>query len=362
MALRTPLFDLHKKLNARMVEFAGWEMPIQYNNLKDEHLAVRKNVGLFDVSHMGEIRVTGPNALESLQWLTTNDVSKLNDGDAQYSLLPNNKGGLVDDIIVYCLKKESDYLVCVNAANTEKDLKWIIENNKGATIKDESPKWGQIAIQGPNAMALIKRVLSLDLSNIPPFRIKEIAYQTKNILLATTGYTGEKGAEVFVPWELTTSLWIDLLENGKDLGVTPIGLGARDTLRTEMKYSLYGHEINDQLNPYESGLGWVIKPDAKEFIGKDIILDYKKQGLRKKLVGFKMIGKGIPRQDYKICLTDGQEIGWVTSGTHSPSLDYPIGIGYVNSDSATLGSKIYIDIRGRLVDAEVCPTPFVNRN
>lgn len=361
---KTPLNDNHKKLGAKMVSFAGWEMPIQYTQLKEEHHAVRKAVGLFDVSHMGEVRFKGPEALNTLQWLTTNDVSKLESGQAQYSLLPNATGGLVDDIIVYCLEKNNDYLVCVNAANKDKDFAWMTKNNRGAQVTDESSQWGQIAVQGPKAHELLNLVFKESFENVKNFSVLHRKFTNQKgkpveVIIATTGYTGERGAEVFVPWSETESLWNLLLEKGQPLGVQPIGLGARDTLRTEKKMSLYGHEINDEINPYESGLGWAIKPDAKDFMGRTAILKGKEAGLKKKLVGMRMIEKGIPRELYTLYSADGTQTGWVTSGTHSPSLDAPIGIGYVNVKDAEIGTEILVDIRGRKVKAQVCKTPFV---
>ncbi len=363
---KTPLNENHKKLGARMVSFAGWEMPIQYSQLKEEHFAVRNSVGLFDVSHMGEIRFKGPKALVSLQWLTTNDVSKLETGQAHYSLLPNSTGGLVDDIIVYCLEKNNDYLVCVNASNKDKDFDWMTKHNRGANLTDESSQWGQIAVQGPLAHALLKLVFSESFENIKAFSVLKKKFTTQHgnsveVLVATTGYTGEQGAEIFVPWDQTCALWGTLLDKGASLEVKPIGLGARDTLRTEMKYSLYGHEINDEINPYESGLGWVIKPDAKDFMGKAAILKGKEAGFTKKLIGLTMLEKGIPREMYLLFSKDGTQTGWITSGTHSPTLDAPIGIGYVNLKDAELGTEILVDIRGRKVRAQVCKTPFIKQ-
>lgn len=357
--LKTPLVLAHEQLGARMVEFAGWWMPIQYKGLREEHDCVRNKVGLFDVSHMGEIRFTGPHALATLEWLTTNDVSKLNDEQAQYSLLPNDQGGLVDDIIVYCLKKNADYLVCVNAANKDKDFDWMKKHNKGAVIADESSKWAQIAIQGPNAFELSKRVLGIDVAAMASFAIKAGDFQGSQVLVATTGYTGEKGCEVFIEAKGAVTLWSELLAKGQDLGVQPIGLGARDTLRTEMKYSLYGHEIDDQSNPLEAGLGWVVKPANKDFMGKALIMAAKETGLKQKLVGFKMLEKGIPRQGYSLFSFDNKEIGKVTSGTHSVTLDEPIGIAYVETKYSDIGSDLFVDIRGRKVKAKVCKTPFV---
>lgn len=356
---KTPLAETHVKLGAKMVEFAGWWMPIQYQGLREEHNCVRQKVGLFDVSHMGEIRFKGPKALESLQWLTTNDVAKLNEGDAQYSLLPNKNGGLVDDIIVYCIEKNSNYLVCVNASNKDKDFAWMTQNNKGAEITDESSAWAQIAVQGPLALQLCDQVMKQNISSMKPFTFKSVAFQNYKTYVATTGYTGENGCEIFIEAAGAVSLWMTLLEIGSSLGVQPIGLGARDTLRTEMKYSLYGNEIDDTTNPYEAGLGWVIKAEQKDFIGKAEIVGKKVTGLTQKLVGFKMLEKGIPRHGYSLFSFDNKEIGKVTSGTHSPSLDEPIGIGYVTVENSKEGSEILVDIRGRKVKAKVCKTPFI---
>lgn len=356
---KTPLADEHVKLGAKMVDFAGWWMPIQYSNLREEHDNVRNNVGLFDVSHMGEVRVRGAKALETLEWLTTNDVAKLGNGEAQYSLLPNDQGGLVDDVIVYCVEKNQDYLVCVNAANRDKDFQWMVKNNKGADITDESDSWGQIAVQGPKAFDLCKKVLGIDVQAMKSFTFVQSQFENYKIIVATTGYTGEKGCEIFIETAGTVKLWQSLLEKGKDLSVLPIGLGARDTLRTEAKFSLYGHEIDDTLNPYEAGLGWAIKPAKKDFIGKDKIVGKKEKGLENKLVGFKMLEKGIPRQGYALYSGNNEQIGIVTSGTHSPTLDEPIGIGYVTLPHAAEESEIFVDIRGRKVKAKVCKTPFI---
>ncbi|MEZ0391215.1 MAG: glycine cleavage system aminomethyltransferase GcvT [Pseudobdellovibrionaceae bacterium] len=359
--MKTPLADEHVKLGAKMVDFAGWLMPIQYKGLREEHTCVRTNVGLFDVSHMGEIRVKGPKALSTLEWLTTNDVSKLQNGEAQYSLLPNDQGGLVDDIIIYCLERDADYLVCVNASNKDKDFAWMQKHNKGADISDESASWGQIAVQGPKALALLDQTFKTKISEMKPFTFLRTTFVGASAIVATTGYTGEKGAEIFIEAPATAHLWNTLLQEGQASGVQPIGLGARDTLRTEMKYSLYGHEIDDTTNPYEAGLGWVIKPAKKDFMSKAQIVGAKDQGLKRSLVGFQMLEKGIPRQGYTLHSLDGKEIGVVTSGTHSPSLDAPIGIGYLATPYVAEGTEFSVDIRGRKVKAKVCKTPFVSR-
>lgn len=356
---RTPLCSEHERLGAKMVDFAGWYMPVEYAGLRKEHVNTRENVGLFDVSHMGEIRVKGAKSLETLQWLTTNDVSKLAEGQAHYSLLPNEQGGLVDDIIVYCLKPNEDYLVCVNASNTDKDFAWMTQNNRGADIVNESSKWGQIAVQGPKAMTLLQRVFSEEINQVKPFHCRWFNFQGGNCLLARTGYTGEDGAEIFVPAIQTVSLWQSFMEKGSNLNVMPVGLGARDTLRTEMKYSLYGHEIDDQSNPYAAGLGWVVKPDAKDFIGKTAMLEQKTAGLKRKLIGFVMTERGIPRAGYSLFSFDNQEIGKVTSGTVSPSLNDNIGIAYVDMAHSEVGTVFNVDIRGRKVQARVVKTPFV---
>lgn len=356
---KTPLAEEHIRLGAKMVDFAGWYMPVQYSNLKEEHLNVRKNVGLFDVSHMGEIRVKGPKALETLEWLTTNEVSKLNPGEAQYSLLPNDQGGLVDDIYVYCLEKNADYLVCVNASNADKDWAWFQKNNRGADMTNESERWAQIAVQGPKAQALIEKVTGLKATTMTRNQVLRGKFAGVEIILASTGYTGEKGGEIFVEAAGAVPLWQALLKEGQAFDVKPIGLGARDTLRTEMKFSLYGHEIDDVMNPYESGLGWVIKPSKKDFMGKAPILAVKEKGLKKSLVGFKMLEKGIPRQGYTLLNVSGEPIGLVTSGTQSPCLEIGIGIGSIAVSCASVGTQILVDIRGRQFKAEVCPTPFV---
>lgn len=356
---RTPLYHEHITLGAKMVPFAGYEMPVQYVGLREEHLNVRTNVGLFDVSHMGEIRVKGAQALETLEWLTTNDVKKLQKGDAQYSLLPNENGGLVDDIIVYCVEPGSEYFVCVNASNKDKDFAWMQTHNRGALITDESEQWGQIAVQGPKALALLDKVLNFQVSAMGSFKWSTVPWHGNELMVATTGYTGEKGAEIFVPANITVELWKALLEIGAEFGATPIGLGARDTLRLEMRYSLYGHEIDDVINPYAAGLGWVIKPTVKDFIGKQTILAQKEAGLPLTLVGFKLLEKGIPRQGYTLFSFDNQEMGKVTSGTLSPSTNDSIGLGYVWPQYAKPGDEILVDIRGRKAKAVVVKTPFV---
>lgn len=345
MDKQTVLHDEHVNLGARMVSFAGWHMPIQYRGVIEEHECVRQKVGLFDVSHMGEIFVKGPKALESLNFLTCNDVPKLQKGQAQYSLLLNENGGIVDDIIVYCLEPGANYLVCVNAANIEKDFKWMLAHNKGADITNESSSWSQIAIQGPKAVELTKRILNL--GEVKPFEFTIV----KNWIVARTGYTGEDGFEVFLPNADAVSFWRELLKKGEDLGVQPIGLGARDTLRLEVKYPLYGQELTDATPALEAGLGWVMKSKA-EYLGKKALANLKPQ---KKLVGFRMLEKSIPRSGYKLFSLEKKEIGWVTSGTMSPVLKEGIGVGYVPLEA----TDFLVQIRDRFYKAQVCKTPFV---
>ena len=355
----TILHGEHLKLKARMVDFAGWHMPVQYEGVIEEHLNVRENVGLFDVSHMGEIFVRGPKALEDLQWLTSNDVARLADGEAQYSLLLNPNGGIVDDIIVYCIEKDKNYLVCVNAANLDKDFAWMKVNSKGADITDESEQWSQIAIQGPKAIELTARILGIEIKDIKYFQFRALQKEGGTWYVAHTGYTGEEGFEVFLPNSAAVGFWQELLKKGADLGVKAIGLGARDTLRTEMKYTLYGNEITDLTSALEAGLGWVVKFSKADFLGK-AALEPQKGDLKNRLVAFRMIDKGIPRHGYPLISFDNVQIGEVTSGTMSPSLREPIGIGYVKKEWADLGKEFFVQIRGRVAKAHVVKPPFVS--
>ncbi|MAE74760.1 MAG: glycine cleavage system protein T [Bdellovibrionaceae bacterium] len=359
---KTPLYDEHLKLGARMVEFAGWAMPVQYKGLREEHDCVRSAVGLFDVSHMGEIFVRGEKALDCLEWLTTNHVAKLKAGEAHYTLLMNDKGGIVDDLIIYCIEPKLNYLVCANASNVEKDFQWISKHSQGADVTNESDQWAQIAVQGPKGVQLLSKVFDVDFDQkVGRFKFRPFQFQGAECLVARTGYTGEDGAEIFVPVEAAVGLWQQLLSLGEPFGVQACGLGARDTLRTEMKMSLYGHEIDDETNPYEAGLGWVVKPKDKDFLSKDIVLTAKQDGLKRKLVGFKMTERGIARHGYRIVDQQGAEIGLVTSGCPSPSLNENLGIGYVQATQAEVGQQIFIDIRNRRVAAEVVKTPFLKR-
>ncbi len=359
MAKQTPLYNDHLRLNARMANFAGWQMPIQYSGIIKEHNAVRTSAGLFDVSHMGEIEFSGPQALPTVNYLTANDASKLQDGHAQYSILLNEKATVIDDIIVYRFSAEK-FLMVVNASNAEKDFNWVTQNNKfQATISDRSNDYALLALQGPTAQEALQNITNAHLDILSSFHFvqAEIADQT-NCFIASTGYTGEKGYELFCPPESASAVWQAILEKGNHLGVLPAGLGARDTLRLEMKYSLYGHEISDQTNPLEAGLSWVVKLNQENnFIGKQALQNIKKQGLNRKLVGFKMLDRSIPREGCPIHINN-EKVGVVTSGTMSPSLKQGIGIGYVPIEMANIDNKIFIDIRGSLREALIVKTPF----
>jgi aminomethyltransferase len=354
-----PLNDLHVKLGAKMVPFAGYNMPVRYSSDIEEHMAVRKGVGVFDVSHMGEFTVKGSQALDLIQRVTSNDASKLVDGQAQYSCLPNETGGIVDDLIVYKVK-DNDYLLVVNASNIEKDWNWISKfNTKGAEMKNISDDICLFAVQGPKAAATLQKLTSTDLSAIKyyHFAIGEFA-GVPNVIMSNTGYTGAGGFEIYVHKAHGEKVWNAIFAAGKDVDIKPIGLGARDTLRLEMGFCLYGNDIDDHTSPLEGGLGWITK-FTKDFTNSAQLKQQKETGVSRKLVGFKMIDKGIPRHDYIIKDAGGNSIGKVTSGTMSPVLGIGIGLGYVTTENATPGREIYIDIRGKAIKAQVSKLPLI---
>lgn len=354
-----PLNDLHAKLGGKMVPFAGYNMPVRYSSDIEEHMTVRNGVGVFDVSHMGEFTVKGPHALDLIQRVTSNDASKLVDGQAQYSCLPNETGGIVDDLIVYKIK-DNDYLIVVNASNIEKDWNWISKfNTKGAEMKNISDDICLFAVQGPKAAGVLQKLTKTDLSAIKyyHFAIGEFA-GVKDVVISNTGYTGAGGFEIYVNKQYAEKVWNDIFEAGKDENIKPIGLGARDTLRLEMGFCLYGNDIDDTTSPLEAGLGWITK-FTKDFTNSTAIKKQKEEGVSKKLVGFKMVDKGIPRHDYSIKDAGGNVIGKVTSGTMSPVLGIGIGLGYVTTAHAAVGSDIYIDVRGRALKAQVSKLPLI---
>jgi aminomethyltransferase len=355
-----PLNDLHAKLGGKMVPFAGFNMPVRYSSDIEEHMTVRNGVGVFDVSHMGEFTVKGPNALDLIQRVTTNDASKLIDGQAQYSCLPNETGGIVDDLIVYKIK-DNDYLLVVNAGNIDKDWNWISKfNTKGAEMKNISDDLCLFAVQGPKAVDVLQKLTKTDLKTIKyyHFSIGEFA-GVQNVIMSNTGYTGSGGFEIYVNKQSAEKIWNTIFEAGKDVNIKPIGLGARDTLRLEMGFCLYGNDIDDTTSPLEGGLGWITK-FTKEFTNSGNLKNQKEQGVTRKLVGFKMIEKGIPRHDYQIKDAQGNVIGRVTSGTMSPVLSVGVGLGYVSTENAAVGTEIFIDIRGKAIKAQVSKLPLIN--
>ena len=355
----TALTALHESLGAKMVPFAGYNMPVLYTNLIQEHLAVRNSMGVFDVSHMGEVYITGPNAYDLVEYITSNDVSSLYDGRIQYSCMPNDQGGIVDDLLVYRYNEEM-FLLVINASNIDKDLAWINKNNEkfGATVKNVSDDFSLLAIQGPNAIKALQKLTEVNLSDIPYYHFVEGQLAGLDIIISNTGYTGAGGFELYCQNGDAQKLWDAVFEAGAEFGIIPVGLGARDTLRLEKGFCLYGHDINDTTSPIEAGLGWITKFNHP-FTMSEHHLAIKENKPTKKLVGFTLVDRGIPRQHYPICTADGTVIGEVTSGTMSPSLNKAIGLGYVASAHAAAGSEIYIEVRGKLLKAEVCKIPFL---
>ncbi len=358
---RTSFYEMHKSLNAKIIDFAGFEMPVEYSGIKDEHLTVRNSVGVFDVSHMGEIWVKGPNALPFIQKVTSNDASVLLQGQAQYSCFPNGKGGIVDDLLVYYFEPQK-YMLVVNASNIKKDWDWLVsQNDLGAELENASDKICQLAVQGPKASLILQKLTDTDLSSIKYYTFKVGKFAgIENVIISATGYTGAGGFELYFYNEFAQPIWDAIFEAGKEEGIKPIGLGARDTLRLEMGYCLYGNDIDDTTSPIEAGLGWVTKFTAtKDFIDKDLLLRQKNEGVTRRLKGFEMIDRGIPRHGYEIVDANGVVIGIVTSGTQSPVLEKGIGMGYVNLDFSSFGSEIYILVRNKRLKAKIVRMPFI---
>ncbi|WP_424493995.1 glycine cleavage system aminomethyltransferase GcvT [Salinimicrobium sp. GXAS 041] len=354
----TALTSTHIALNAKMVPFAGYNMPVSYEGVNIEHETVRKAVGVFDVSHMGEFLITGENALELIQKISSNDASKLVDGKAQYSCMPNNSGGIVDDLIIYRFNEEK-YLLVVNASNIEKDWDWICQHNTmDATMRDLSDDYSLLAIQGPKAAEAMQSLTEVDLKNIKFYTFEVAAFAgAENVIISATGYTGSGGFEIYVRNEDAEKVWENVFKAGADFGIKPIGLAARDTLRLEMGFCLYGNDIDDTTSPIEAKLGWITK-FTKDFINSKALKKQKEEGPKRKLVGFELNERGIPRQGYDIVDDNGKVIGNVTSGTMSPSLEKGIGMGYVPAELATPGSKINIQVRKKSLPATVVKMPF----
>ncbi len=357
---KTAFNHFHRQMGARMLEFAGFDMPIEYSGINDEHLTVRNNVGVFDVSHMGEIWVKGPGALDFLQYVTTNDVSRLMPGKAQYTCFPNGRGGIVDDLIIYHFEPEK-YMLVVNASNIEKDINWIMNHQKpGTEIENASERKSQLAIQGPNAERVLQKLTPVNLSAVDSFCFVNgsIAGAAK-VIISRTGYTGSKGFEIYFDNEDAEKIWKAVFDAGREYGIKPIGLAARDTLRLEAGFCLYGNEIDDTTSPIEAGLGWIIKfVDNKNFIDREFLQHQKQQGVTRRLIGFEMIDRGIPRQHYEINDQEGQKIGEVTSGTMSPLSRKGIGMGYVQTAYSMAGQEIFITVRNKLLKATVVKLPF----
>jgi len=366
MLKRTALYDEHKKLNGRLIDFGGWELPVQYTSVSEEHLACRNAAALFDVSHMGEVIVEGSDAEAFLNYLVTNDVKKISTLQAQYTAMCYETGGIVDDLIIY-KRGEGKYFVVVNASNTDKDFEWMkkihSEKKFTCTLKNESPLWSQIAIQGPKGAEILQKLTKTNLSEIKTYWFKEgTILGSTPALLARTGYTGEDGFEIYVAWNEGPKVWSALLEAGAAFSLKPAGLGARDTLRLEAKYPLYGHELSSETNPLEAGLGWVTKLEKADFVGKTAIEKKKTHGLTRKLVGLEIKSGGIPRQGYRLFSKDGtQEIGVLTSGTQSPLTKRSIGVASIHQDFGTIGTSILVEIRGNKIPAEIVETPFFKK-
>ena len=358
---RTPLYDEHRALDARLVEFSGWEMPVQYSSILEEHRAVRTRAGLFDVSHMGEFRVEGPDALAYLQYLVPNDVSKLAVHQALYTQLCLPDAGTIDDLLIYRLG-EDQYMMVVNAGNIDKDFAWAQQQSRNFDLRltNQSDETGLIALQGPEAQHILQPLTAADLSSIRYYHFEPGQVDGIECIISRTGYTGEDGFELYCPSSEVVKWWRDMLAAGKERGLLPAGLGARDTLRLEAAYCLYGHELDEATNPLEAGLGWTIKLNKGEFIGHDALAKIKEHGLKRKLVGIEMTERGVCRGGYGI-YADGQQIGALTSGAPAPTLNKNIGMGYVAAAYAVPGKTVYIDIRGKHTAAQIAALPFYKR-
>ena len=357
---RTPLWAVHRRYGAKMVDFGGWEMPVQYSGILEEHGAVRRAAGLFDVSHMGEIEIRGPEAFQAVDCATTNAVGRLKPGQIQYAGLLYDHGGFVDDILVHKVA-DDHYFLCVNAGNQEKDFAHIRETNRfDAAVALTSGRYAQLAIQGPRAAATLGKLTAVDLAAIHYYNFVDGEVSGAPARIARTGYTGEDGFELYIPPEEGERIWDELMAAGAECGIKPCGLGARNTLRLEAAMALYGHEIDATLTPFEAGLAWIVKLDKGEFLGRERLLQQQREGVRRKLAGFEMRGRGIAREGYEVYV-DGAPAGWVTSGTPSPTLNKNIGMCYLPAEQATIGRPIQISVRGQLVDAETVTTPFYRR-
>ena len=361
----TPFTQKHIELGAKMAPFAGYNMPISYAGINEEHMTVRRNAGVFDVSHMGEFMLKGENALDLIQRVTSNDAAKLTAGKAQYSCMTNGNGGIVDDLLIYCIEENKTYMIVVNASNIEKDWQWISRHNtRGVEMHNISEKTALLAIQGPNATKILQPLTDMDILNLKYYTfVKGRFAGVDNVLVSATGYTGAGGVEIYfeakgeAKGNDAEKIWDAIFQAGTPQGLKPIGLGARDTLRLEMGYCLYGNDIDDSTSPLEAGLGWITK-FTKDFTARDILQEQKEKGVERKLVGFEMIDKGIPRHGYEIKDQLGVPIGYVTSGTQSPSLKKAIGLGYVRTAYSSIDTPIFVKVRDKLLQAKVVKVPF----
>ena len=357
----TPFTRKHISLGAKMAEFAGYNMPISYSGINDEHATVRNNAGVFDVSHMGEFILKGEKALDLIQRVTSNDVSKISNGKAQYNCFPNETGGIIDDLIVYCIEENKTYMLVVNASNIEKDWNWLVKHNtENVEMHNISDKTCLLAIQGPNATKILQPLTDIDIMNLKYYTfVKGNFAGVDNVLISATGYTGAGGIEIYFEDkdDNATSIWDKIFELGAPKGMKPIGLAARDTLRLEMGYCLYGNDIDDTTSPLEAGLGWITKL-TKDFVGKEEIEKLKAEGIQRKLVGLEMMEKGIPRHGYEIKHNEGENIGVVTSGTQSPTLQKPIAMGYVDINYSKIDTQVFIKVRDKLLQSKVVKMPF----
>jgi aminomethyltransferase len=357
---RTPLYETHRRLGARMMDFGGWEMPVQYSGILEEHHAVRRGVGIFDVSHMGEIEIRGPEVARLVNWMTTNDVSRLTRGQAQYSAMLYEHGGFVDDILVHKVAEDS-YFLCVNAANQEKDYRHIAEHNRfDARVENAGSRYAQLAIQGPRALQTLQKLTRTPLAQIRYYHFVDGEVSGAPARIARTGYTGEDGFEIYIAPEHAPHLWGAILDAGAEFGMKPCGLGARNTLRLEAAMALYDHEVHASVTPWEAGLDWIVKLEKGDFIGRNALLKRKQRGLSRKLVGFEMQDRGIARDGYE-AYVDGSPAGWVSSGGPSPTLNKNVGLCYLPAARARVGQPIHILTRGKPAAAAIVPTPFYRR-
>ncbi len=358
----TAFNSIHKALGAKLVEFAGYEMPIEYSGIKDEHMTVREGVGVFDVSHMGEFWVKGPKALDLVAKITSNDPRMLTLGQAQYSCFPNGKGGIVDDLLVYYYEPEK-YMLVVNAANIEKDWNWVVQQNEeiGAELENASDNISQLAIQGPKATEVLQKLTDVDLSEIKFYTFTTDKFAgVEDVIISATGYTGAGGFELYFRNDVAEQIWNAIFEAGAEAGIKPIGLAARDTLRLEMGYCLYGNDIDDTTSPIEAGLGWITKfNNGRKFIDREFLTMQKNEGVTRRLRGFVLTGRGIPRHGYELVNSEGEVIGNVTSGTMSPVMNKGIGMGYVAKEYSAFGTEIFVKIRNKVIPAEIVKLPFI---